>query len=109
LELTIEIARVAQRQQASAAGSIGGAGDGLIADVLARSIDDCEMRDVAVGFQHMKRFGTDLHRFASVIHMVIVVGCFDERAGEYGEMPLPGARSVCRIDRGPSVVGSIQP
>jgi len=41
--------------------------------------------------------------------MVIVIGGFDEGSGEHGEMPLPEAGSVCRIDRDPSVIGSIQP
>jgi hypothetical protein len=41
--------------------------------------------------------------------MVIVIVGFDEGSGEYGEIPLPEAGSVCRIDRGPSVIGSIQP
>ena len=93
----------------SAAAFLGGAGDGVTADVLARAIDDREMRSVAVGSQYCQRLGTDLHRFASAIHMVIVIGGFDEGSGEHGEMPLPVAGSVCRIDRGPSVIGSIQP
>jgi hypothetical protein len=50
LELAIEIARVAQRQQASAAGLIGGAGDGITADLLACTVDDREMKRVAVCF-----------------------------------------------------------
>ena len=41
--------------------------------------------------------------------MVIVIGSFDEGSGEHGKMSLPEAGSVCRIDRGPSVISSIQP
>jgi hypothetical protein len=41
--------------------------------------------------------------------MVIVIGSFDEGSSEHGEVPLPEAGSVYRIDRGPSVIGSIQP
>jgi hypothetical protein len=41
--------------------------------------------------------------------MVIVVGGFDEGAGEQGELSSPVAGCVCRVDRGPSVIGSIQP
>ena len=41
--------------------------------------------------------------------MVIVIGGFDEGSGEHGEMPLPETGSVYRIDRDPSVIGSIQP
>ena len=47
-----EIAGMTQCHQASAAGPIGRAGDGITADVLARAIDDREMRSVAVGFQY---------------------------------------------------------
>jgi hypothetical protein len=41
--------------------------------------------------------------------MVIVIGGFDKGSGEDGEMPLPVAGRICRIDRSPSVIGSIQP
>ena len=88
---------------------VGGAGDSVTADVLTRAIDDCEMRSVAIGFQYLQCFGADLQRFASAIHMVIVIGGFDEGSGEHGEMPLPEAGGVWRIDRSPSVIGSIQP
>jgi hypothetical protein len=39
------------------------------------------MRGIAFGFQYCARLGTDLYRFTSAIHMVIVIGGFDERSG----------------------------
>ena len=105
----IEIVCAVQRHQASAAAPIGGAGDGLTADALARTVDDRKVGSIAIGLQDRASLGTDFHRFATAIHMVIVIGGFDEGSGEHGEMPLPEAGSVCRIDRGPSVIGSIQP
>jgi hypothetical protein len=67
------------------------------------------MRNVALGSQYCEGLRTDLHRFASAIDMVIIIGSFDEGSCEHGEMSLPEAGSVCRVDRSPSVVGSIQP
>jgi hypothetical protein len=67
------------------------------------------MGSVAVGFQYVERLGADLQGFTSAIHMVIVIGGFDEGSGEQSKMPLPGTWGVCRINRGPSVIGSIQP
>jgi len=88
---------------------MGGTVDALTTHVLARAIDDPEMRNVAVGSQYCECLRTDLHRFASAIHMVIIIGSFDEGSGEHGAMSLPVAGSVCRMDRSPSVIGSIQP
>jgi hypothetical protein len=52
------------------------------------------MGSVTVSFQYVERLGADLQRFTSAIHMVIVIGGFDEGSGEQGEMPLPEAGSV---------------
>ncbi len=93
----------------AATSRVGSAGDCVTADVPARPVDDREMRCVAVGSQYGKRLGTDLHRFTPAIHMVIVIGGFDERSGEQSEISLPLAGRICRINRGPSGVGSIQP
>jgi len=65
----------------AAAPLVGSAGDCVTADVPARPVDDREMRGIAFGFQYCARLGTDLYRFTSAIHMVIVIGGFDERSG----------------------------
>ena len=65
----------------AAAPLIGRAGDSVTADVPARPVDDREMRGIAFGFQYCARLGTDLYRFTSAIHMVIVIDGFDERSG----------------------------
>jgi hypothetical protein len=88
---------------------VGRAGDSVTPDIPACPVNDRKMRCVAFGFQYCARFGTDLYRFTSAIHMVIVIGGFDERSREQSEIPLPLAGFVCRIDRSPPVIGSIQP
>ena len=47
-----EIVRVTHRHSASTAVPIGGAGDGLTADMLACTVNDRKMGSVAVIFQH---------------------------------------------------------
>ena len=89
-----KIACVTQRHHASAAAPSGGAGHGLTADALACTVDDRKMGSVTVGFQYVERLGADLHWFTSAIHMVIVIGGFDEGSCEQGEMSLPEAGRV---------------
>ena len=104
-----EIVWVTHRHSASTAVPIGGAGDGLTADMLACTVNDRKMGSVAVIFQHVEGLGTDFHWFASAVYMVIVIGGLDKGSGEHGKVPMPSTWSVYRIDGGPSVVGSIQP
>jgi hypothetical protein len=47
-----KIVHVTQCHQLSTAAPTGGAGDGIPADVLARTIDDRKVRNVAVCFQY---------------------------------------------------------
>jgi hypothetical protein len=51
---------------------------------------------VPIGVHHIQRLGTDFQRFSSAIDMVVVVGCFDERAGQQGIIASPGTGSLGR-------------
>jgi hypothetical protein len=92
----------------AAAPLIGRAGDNVSADVPARPVDDREMRCVPFGSQYYARLGTDLYRFTSAIHMVIVIGGFDEGPASRAKYPAIGRARL--PDRLQSIdVGSIQP
>jgi hypothetical protein len=103
------VAPAKQRESHLTAAFLRETGNSATADAVACSIEDDEMGRIPPGSQDGQGLGTNFHRFATAIYMVIVIGGFDKGSGEHGEMPLPSAGSVCRIDRSPSVVGSIQP
>lgn len=75
-----------------AAASVRGAGDGVTCRRFAGAIEDGEVRAIALGFEHPTRFGADFDRFAASEQMVVVIGGFQERAGQEREIACPQAR-----------------